>query len=83
MDRWMHRKCPRLWILRFYPWGRCLQMTRYAHTLRVYGQPHLPIVGDHPIPGPSIPFEQPRDREGEEEISEVETDIIFQAEAWQ
>ena len=31
--------------------------------------------------GPSVPFEQPQDSEGEEEISEVETDIIFQAES--
>ena len=31
--------------------------------------------------GPSVPFEQPRDSEGEEEISEIETDILFQAES--
>ena len=31
--------------------------------------------------GPSVPFEQPQDSEGEEEIDEVEADIIFQAES--
>ena len=104
-------------------------MIRYVHILRVDDQPHLSIVGDHPIPpaktshpirllhqgrppvytacltlktnlhgharsgnrpsedptgmeeGPSVPFEQPRDSGGEEEISEVETNIISQAES--
>ena len=31
--------------------------------------------------GPSVPVEQPQDSEGEEEISELETDIAFQAES--
>ena len=30
--------------------------------------------------GPSAPIEQPRDSEGEVEICEVETDVLFQAE---
>ena len=104
-------------------------MTRYAYVHRIYGQPHLPTVGNDPIPsekptypirflvqgcppvythaptptpnpqihagsvngppspskistrmeeGTSVLFEQHCNSEGEEELSEVEADVVFQ-----